>query len=86
VTQIQSLMNGQLGPNIQLKRKQETKAAALEDVSCAGLEGTPWPEEEEKERTKEEQNEDNKDAHLIQQFLELFVVKTFEFMNVHVYV
>ncbi|AET01932.1 hypothetical protein MTR_8g023290 [Medicago truncatula] len=37
---IQSLVNERLDPNIQQKRKQGTKAAALEDVSCAGLDGT----------------------------------------------
>ncbi|KAL5053274.1 hypothetical protein RYX36_033956 [Vicia faba] len=36
-------VNQPLDPNIQQKRKHGTKA--LEDVSCAGLDGTPWPEE-----------------------------------------
>lgn len=54
-------VNERLDPNIQQKRKQGTKAA-LEDVSCAGLDGTPWPEEE-KERTKEVQNQDNKEYY-----------------------
>jgi hypothetical protein len=52
-------VNERLDPNIQQKRKQGTKA--LEDVSCAGLDGTPWPEE--KERNKEEQNQDNKEYY-----------------------
>ncbi|CAJ2631953.1 uncharacterized protein LOC123891134 [Trifolium pratense] len=53
-------VNQRLDPNIQQKRKHGTKAA-LEDVSCAGLDGTPWPEE--KERNKEEQNQDNKEYY-----------------------
>jgi hypothetical protein len=52
-------VNQRLDPNIQQKRKQGTKA--LEDVSCAGLDGTPWPEE--KDRNKEEQNQDNKEYY-----------------------
>lgn len=47
-------VNQPLDPNIQQKRKHGT--IALEDVSCAGLDGTPWPEEKDKK-----QNEDNKD-------------------------
>lgn len=52
-------VNQRLDPNIQQKRKQGTKA--LEDVSCAGLDGTPWPEEE---RIKEEDlRGDNQDYY-----------------------
>ncbi|CAK8544389.1 unnamed protein product [Lathyrus sativus] len=52
-------VNQPLDPNIQQKRKHGT--IALEDVSCAGLDGTPWPEE--KDKSRQEQQEDYKDYY-----------------------
>lgn len=55
-------VNQRLDPNVQQKRKQGT--ISLENVSCAGLDGTPWPNDKNKEqRIREEQREDNKDYY-----------------------
>ncbi|XP_061353205.1 uncharacterized protein LOC133297981 [Gastrolobium bilobum] len=55
-------VNQRLDPNIQQKRRLGSKA--LEEVSCAGLDGTPWPDDKNKEqRIREEQREDNIDYY-----------------------
>lgn len=48
-----SPVNHPLEPNLQQRRRNVSAAAALEGVSCAGLDGTPWPESEEKNRSDE---------------------------------
>ncbi|XP_052191476.1 uncharacterized protein LOC127800730 [Diospyros lotus] len=52
-------VNQPLDPNTQQKRRQNTKTAA-EEVSCAGLDGTPWPDDGETGLSRE-QEEDNKE-------------------------
>ncbi|XP_020231767.1 uncharacterized protein LOC109812253 [Cajanus cajan] len=44
-------VNQRLEPSIQQKREHGT--VGLEEVSCAGLDGTPWPEEKGREENKE---------------------------------
>lgn len=48
-----------LDPSIQQKRKEGTKA--IEEVSCVGLDGSPWPEED--ERSREEKLEDEREYY-----------------------
>lgn len=57
-------VNQRLDPSVQQKRKQGS-VASLEEVSCVGLDGTPWPKDkdEEEERIREEQKEDNRDYY-----------------------
>lgn len=50
-------VNQRLDPSMQQKRKNGSKV--LEEVSCAGLDGSPWPEGE--ENIREEQNKDAKE-------------------------
>ncbi|KAK7259259.1 hypothetical protein RIF29_24861 [Crotalaria pallida] len=57
-------VNQRLDPNLQQKRNQGT--LALENVSCAGLDGTPWPDNEDNKEQRireEEQTQDNKDYY-----------------------
>ncbi|OIW13384.1 hypothetical protein TanjilG_16493 [Lupinus angustifolius] len=55
-------VNQRLDPNLQQKRNEGT--TCLENVSCAGLDGTPWPNDKEKEhRIQEEQIEDNREYY-----------------------
>ncbi|KAE9598234.1 hypothetical protein Lal_00003873 [Lupinus albus] len=55
-------VNQRLEPNLQQKRNEGT--ISLENVSCVGLDGTPWPNDKDKEhRIGEEQIEDNKDYY-----------------------
>lgn len=48
-------VNQRLDPIIQQKREHSSKG--IEEVSCAGLDGSPWPEDENKGK------EDNKDYY-----------------------
>ncbi|KAI9080337.1 hypothetical protein K1719_037731 [Acacia pycnantha] len=51
-----------LDPTFQQKRKQRTKA--LEDVSCAGLDGSPWPKDGAKDqRNRAEKLEDEREYY-----------------------
>ncbi|XVE77560.1 hypothetical protein DITRI_Ditri13aG0073100 [Diplodiscus trichospermus] len=45
-----SPVNFPLEPNVQ-QRRRNVSAATLEDVSCVGLDGTPWPESKAKEQS-----------------------------------
>ncbi|CAL0311121.1 unnamed protein product [Lupinus luteus] len=55
-------VNQRLEPNLQQKRNEGT--TSLENVSCAGLDGTPWPNDKDKEhRIQEEQIEENKEYY-----------------------
>ncbi|KAK6286070.1 hypothetical protein POUND7_012249 [Theobroma cacao] len=57
-----SPVNHPLEPNVQQRRS--VSAAALEGVSCAGLDGTPWPESKENEQSDEREKElDNKEYY-----------------------
>ncbi|CAL5423387.1 unnamed protein product [Camellia sinensis] len=49
-------VNQPIDPIIQQKRHQTTTIgrAPVEDVSCTGLDGTPWPEEEKEDRRRQE--------------------------------
>lgn len=47
-------VNQRLDPNIQQKRKKGS--VALEEVSCVGLDGSPWPQEKNKEENIREDN------------------------------
>ncbi|GMP87535.1 hypothetical protein CsSME_00039867 [Camellia sinensis var. sinensis] len=49
-------VNQPIDPIIQQKRRQTTTIgrAPVEDVSCTGLDGTPWPEEEKEDRRRQE--------------------------------
>ena len=54
-------VNEKLDPNFQQKRNQGT--LTIEGVSCAGLDGTPWPNDrEEEEKAKKETVEDDRDS------------------------
>ncbi|KAI3829562.1 hypothetical protein L1987_03688 [Smallanthus sonchifolius] len=50
-------VNTPIDPHIQQKRTQSTKPK--EELSCAGLDGSPWPEEE--SASRDEQEEDDKE-------------------------
>lgn len=52
-------VNQRLDPNIQQKREQGTKTTALEEASCVGFDGSPWPED----KNREEQSEDNREYY-----------------------
>ncbi|KAJ1412582.1 hypothetical protein SESBI_20311 [Sesbania bispinosa] len=52
-------VNQRLDPSIQQKRRQGSKA--IEEVSCAGFDGSPWPGDEDINR--EEQIEDNREYY-----------------------
>lgn len=55
-------VNQRLDPNIQQKRNKGS--VALEEVSCVGLDGSPWPQEKNKEENiREEQREDNREYY-----------------------
>lgn len=49
-------MNQRLDPSIQQKREKGSKVG-IEEVSCAGLDGTPWPEDTNKGKEKEDNRE-----------------------------
>ncbi|XP_054802852.1 uncharacterized protein LOC129306339 [Prosopis cineraria] len=51
-------VNQRLDPTFQQKRKQGSKA--FEDVSCAGLDGSPWPEDQ---RNRAEKLEDEREYY-----------------------
>ena len=58
-----SPVNHPLEPNVQ-QRRRNISAAVLEGVSCAGLDGAPWPESKEKEQSDgKEQAMDNKEYY-----------------------
>lgn len=50
-------VNTPVDPHIQQKRCESTKQA--QDLTCAGLDGSPWPEEE--SASRDEQQEDDKE-------------------------
>ncbi|KAM5576070.1 hypothetical protein ABKV19_014808 [Rosa sericea] len=55
-----------LDPTFQQKRSLATVGGAnsLEDLSCAGLDGSPWPKDTEKQQTdREEQQEDEQEYY-----------------------
>ncbi|KAL2954071.1 hypothetical protein AAZX31_19G201300 [Glycine max] len=49
-------VNQRLDPSIQQKREKGSKVG-IEEVSCAGLDGTPWPEDTNKWKEKEDNRE-----------------------------
>ncbi|KHG15239.1 GATA transcription factor 23 -like protein [Gossypium arboreum] len=55
-----SPVNHPLEPNVQ-QRRTATSGAALDDVSCVGMDGTPLPESKEEERGKREETMDDKE-------------------------
>ncbi|XWS36134.1 hypothetical protein CRYUN_Cryun20dG0058500 [Craigia yunnanensis] len=70
-----SSVNHPLEPNVQ-QRRRNVNAAALEGVSCAGLDGTPWPESNEEEQSDEkEQAMDNKEYYRQQKASPLSEIK-----------
>ena len=47
-----------------ITQQKRSHATSLEEVSCAGLDGTPWPEEKEKEQSdRERQAEDDREYY-----------------------
>ncbi|EYU46777.1 hypothetical protein ABFS82_04G010400 [Erythranthe guttata] len=49
-------------PIAQQKRRRSTEnCTKIDDVSCAGIDGSPWPEEADRKAEREEQAADNKD-------------------------
>ncbi|XP_050203544.1 uncharacterized protein LOC126653651 [Mercurialis annua] len=47
-------VNNLFEPQIQQKRENSTSSLILEETSCAGLDGTPWPKENEQEDDEKE--------------------------------
>jgi hypothetical protein len=60
-----NVLNQPLDPIIQQERRHcHAAATSLEEVSCAGLDGTPWPEDNVQEQSdRERQVEDDKEYY-----------------------
>lgn len=59
-------MNHPVDPTLQQKRSATNQAGSslIDDVSCAGIDGSPWPrEEEEKQWSREEQQEEEREYY-----------------------
>ncbi|XP_065864216.1 uncharacterized protein [Euphorbia lathyris] len=71
-------VNNPAEPQIQQRREKSstTSTAVLEEVACAGLDGSPWPEEKEKKQEDEEDDNEYYKHHKASPLSEIEIADT----------